>query len=899
MKRAIRKPSAASAEVVCQLTPLQGLAEASSESGDGWVCRNDDPQFKVNFPRGGTLAQPGWLRLEYDFVCDEPTVHQLYPDFGQGYTPETVVTRNVEHSGSVQLIFHSQGGLAGVRLDPAMHQVRFAIRNVRLRWSQHLSAAAQESGDAGLDEYAFQPLKEVRGEAEGDFEWQSLGTDPCLRVVRAGRDVALKAGWYRCSVNVAYERERQLAKVYFDPGSGFSERDVVALVLSSGEPTERLVYLPQGSRALRFDPQERKGRFRIEKLSFIPMAARLAISECLERLLEAGEVSGSLSPDALQAELASSAAAQGISLAELLNRRYQESFAEPTRSLDYDNWIEEVEASFLPSPEEMAARLRALEKRPVISVIVPVYNPDEALLRACLDSVKRQSYPHWQLCIADDASPAPHVRTVLEAYRQQDSRIKVAFRGENGHISAASNSALALAEGDFVTLLDHDDLLAEHALAFVAVAVNEHPEASIIYSDEDKVDEAGQRFDPHFKSDWNPDLLYSHNYVSHLGVYRRDLLDRVGGFRQGVEGSQDYDLLLRCLPYVDHRQVVHIPRVLYHWRSVMGSTAMSSSQKDYTWAAGLKALKEYFARHQPEGVVVGKGPVANTYRVTWPVPAPAPLVSLLMPTRDRRDLLEVAVRSILERTAYQNYEILILDNGSELEETLAFFDRIQAEDPRVRVLRYDYPFNYSAINNFGVHHARGSTIGLINNDVEVIEGDWLDEMVGHVCRDDIGCVGAKLYYSNDTIQHAGVILGLGGVAGHSHKHFARDHSGYFHRLLLTQNLSAVTAACLLVRRSVYERVGGLDEENLRVAFNDVDFCMKVADAGLRNLWTPFAALYHHESVSRGKEDSPEKIQRFSREIEYMRERWGEVLDHDPFYSPNLTRDYEDFSISSR
>lgn len=564
----------------------------------------------------------------------------------------------------------------------------------------------------------------------------------------------------------------------------------------------------------------------------------------------------------------------------------------------YQRWIQCVEQPSLPSLKNMGADVTEIESKSLISIITPVYNTPEKYLRLCIDSVLAQSYPHWELCIADDASTELHVRKVLTEYQKRDPRIKVVFREQNGHISRASNSALALATGDYVALLDHDDALPEHALYLMAHAIAEHPEAQIFYSDEDKIDINGKRSDPHFKSDWNPDLFYSQNYVSHLGVYKRALLNTIGGFRPGVEGSQDQDLLLRCLPHVDNKQIIHIPKILYHWRTVEGSTAMASGEKSYTTDAGIKALTEYFAQHGPAGIKIEAGLVPNTYRVRWPIAAPAPLVSLLIPTRDRKSITEIAVRSILEKTTYPNYEIIILDNGSEEPETLDWFTAIQQENARVQVLRYDHPFNYSAINNFGVQHAKGSLIGLINNDVEVISPDWLTEMVSHAVREDIGCVGAKLYYSNDTLQHAGVILGIGGVAGHSHKYFPKDHPGYFSRLVLPQNLSGVTAACLIVRKSVYDEVGGLDEVNLKVAFNDVDFCLKVREAGYRNLWTPYAELYHHESISRGAEDSPEKQARFRSEIEFMQNKWGDALKREPFYNPNLTQDRGDFSIGN-
>ena len=567
------------------------------------------------------------------------------------------------------------------------------------------------------------------------------------------------------------------------------------------------------------------------------------------------------------------------------------------QAIAYANWIETYEKPNWPTKSNISKSISQLKFRPLISVVIPVYNPHDIYLRACIETVLNQSYPYFELCIAEDKSTKSHVQKTLQEYENKDHRIKVVYREQNGHISHASNSALELANGDYIALLNQDDLLSEHALYYMALAINSNPQAKILYSDEDKIDEFENRYEPHFKSDWNPDLFFSQNYVSHLSVYKRDPLMAIGGFRQGVEGSQDQDLLLRCLPHIAKGEIIHIPHVLYHWRALEGSRALDSGEKSRTTEAGIKALSDYFDSQGMASVKVEANIVPNTYRIKWPVPQPEPLVSLLIPTRDRRDLVEVAVRSILNKTTYNNYEILILDNGSVESETLEFFKTAQNEDIRVRVIRYDHPFNYSAINNFGLRYAKGDLIGLINNDVEVISPDWLSEMVSHAVRPDIGCVGAKLYFSNDTIQHGGVILGLGGVAGHSHKHFSRDNFGYLYRLMVTQNYSAVTAACLLVRRSIYLQVNGLDESNLKVAFNDVDFCIKVREAGYRNLWTPFAELYHHESVSRGAEDTPEKRARANAEIDFIKLKWGDLLKEDPYYSPHLTKDREDFSIN--
>ena len=563
---------------------------------------------------------------------------------------------------------------------------------------------------------------------------------------------------------------------------------------------------------------------------------------------------------------------------------------------DYTAWLKRFDQCDSHQTQQQMDCIQQMQSKPLISIIMPTYNAPLQLLREAIESVIAQTYPYWELCIADDASTDSGVRKVLESYQHKEKRIKVTYREQNGHISTASNSAIALVSGDWIALFDQDDLLSTSALYHIAKEINNNPLAAIIYTDEDKIDEKGVRFSPHFKSDWNPDLLFSQNYVSHLGVYASWLIKKVGGFRTGVEGSQDHDLILRCLPYISDAQVIHIPKVLYHWRAIAGSTALAADGKSYTTDAGVKALSDYFSSVDTK-ISITAGQLPNTYKVCYPIPEPNPLVSLLIPTRDHRALTETCVRSILEKTTYQNYEIIILDNGSEETETLEFFEQIQLEDARVKVYRYDYPFNYSAINNFGASKASGSIIGLVNNDIEVISANWLGEMVSHALRKEIGCVGAKLYYSDGRLQHCGVILGIGGVAGHSHKYFNGSAHGYFSRLRLTQSLSAVTAACLLVRKEIFQQVGGLDEKNLKIAFNDVDFCLKVREAGYRNLWTPYAELFHHESISRGAEDTPEKAARFEKEVLFMKSKWGTMLSEDKYYNKNLTNIHEDFSLA--
>jgi GT2 family glycosyltransferase len=386
----------------------------------------------------------------------------------------------------------------------------------------------------------------------------------------------------------------------------------------------------------------------------------------------------------------------------------------------------------------------------------------------------------------------------------------------------------------------------------------------------------------------------SQNYISHLLVVKKVLLDEVGVFREGYEGAQDYDLILRLSESLNENEITHIDQILYHWRACEGSTALNVNEKEYTSEAGLNALKSHLSNKKYQ-TQVDKGMLPNTFKVSYPIEK-EPLVSLIIPTRDGYDILSLCIQSILDNTCYRNYEIVIVDNQTTDLQTLAYFKSLTEKYSHIRILKYNKPFNFSAINNFAVSQVKGEVIGLINNDVEIITSSWLKEMVGHALRPEIGAVGAKLYYDNDTIQHAGIILGIGGVAGHSHKYFTKDAHGYFSRLKIIQNLSAVTAAALVVKKSLYMEVGGLDEEHLKVAFNDVDFCLKLQAKGYRNLWTPYVELYHHESVSRGAEDTEEKKIRFEKEVHFMKKKWGNTLKRDRYYNRHLTLKDEKFGI---
>lgn len=569
---------------------------------------------------------------------------------------------------------------------------------------------------------------------------------------------------------------------------------------------------------------------------------------------------------------------------------------------NYREWVQSFDTLKLADTINYRARIEGMmeTERPLISIVMPVYNTPEPWLIKAIESVRDQYYPNWELCIADDASSEPHVARILADFAKRDQRIKVITRSENGHISAASNSALGLATGEFCGLLDHDDELAPHALAEVITALEARPDVSFIYSDEDKIDEAGHRTDPYFKPDWNPDLLRGQNYTCHFSVFRTSRLREIDGFRVGLEGSQDWDLTLRATAGLPDAKIHHIPKVLYHWRAIPGSTALVIDQKDdYPFIAAKQALRDHLDRQNIKAELI---PVEGRHwRIKYPLPATPPKVSLIIPTHNGYELLRTCLDSVRSRTDYPHVEIIVVNHRSDDATILKYFQKIQAEG--LRVLDYDGEFNFSAINNFAVKHATGAVIGFLNNDLEAIHADWLSEMVAQASRPEVGAVGAMLYFPDDTVQHAGVILGIGGlngtpsVAGHAFKDARRRSEGQRNRLRLVQNYSAVTAACLVIRREVFDAVGGFDETHLAVAFNDIDFCLRVRRAGFRNLWTPFAELYHHESASRGVEDSPDKLDRFAGEIATMRQRWGPQLDHDPAYNPNLTGEFEDFSLA--
>lgn len=565
-----------------------------------------------------------------------------------------------------------------------------------------------------------------------------------------------------------------------------------------------------------------------------------------------------------------------------LTERFQKS------EIDYKEWLEKN----MPARQELDRQEKHKFKyAPKISILVPVYNTPETFLRQMIESVQKQTYGNWELCIAN-ANPAnEQVKVILKEYTANDARVKVTDVPENEGIAQNTNKALEIADGTFIGLLDHDDGLAENALYEVVKELNKAVDTDVIYTDEDKVSTAmDEYFSPNFKPDFNLDMLRSNNYFCHFFVAKKELIETVGGFRGEYNGAQDYDLFLRCIEKAE--RIAHIPKILYHWRVHQESTADNPLSKMYAYDAGQKAIEQHLKRC---GVTaeVSKTENLGFYRVKYQQEG-SPLVSILIPNKDQKDTLDQCLKSIEARTDYENYEIIIIENNSTEQETFEYYKQIK--NPKIRVIEWKDEFNYSAINNFGVRHAKGEYLLFLNNDIEVINSDWLGEMLSNCQREEVGAVGAKLYYPDNTVQHAGVIVGIGGVAGSVFVGLKRGYTGYMHRASIQQNLSAVTAACMMVKKSVFEEVGGFEEE-LKVAFNDIDFCLKIREKGHLIVYDPYVELYHYESKTRGAEDTTEKIRRFQSEIEYMRSHWSSILKNgDPAYNPNLSLKKWDYSL---
>lgn len=558
---------------------------------------------------------------------------------------------------------------------------------------------------------------------------------------------------------------------------------------------------------------------------------------------------------------------------------------------DYPEWNELTKTT----EEELAAQKKTVfDYMPRISVVIPAYKTPERYLAAMLDSLLAQTYGNWEVCVADGSPRGESVERVLKRYAIKDERIRYVILGENKGISGNTNAAIEMATGDFVALADHDDTLAPDALFECVKAINSDPEIDVVYTDEDKLDiDGGELFEPHFKPDFNPDLLTSVNYICHLFVVSHELLAEVGGFRQEFDGAQDYDFIFRCTEKA--RKIYHVPKALYHWRCHQNSTSSNPESKLYAFEAGARAIKAHYERVGIEALSVEKGVDYGIYHTTFKITG-EPLVSVIIPNKDHTADLDLCMRSIIGKSVYKNLEFIVVENNSTAPETFEYYEKIQKEFDFVHVVKWEREFNYSAINNFGVTFAKGEYLLFLNNDTEIINPESISEMLGFCQREDVGIAGARLLYSDETIQHAGVVVGFGGIAGHTFIGLHKAESSYFNQAMCARDYSAVTAACMMSKKSLFNKAGGFSED-LAVAFNDIDYCMKIRSLNKLVVYAPYALFYHYESKSRGLEDTPEKVERFNREIKKFSEKWPDILrEGDPYYNPNLTLRKSNFAL---
>ncbi|MCP5503325.1 MAG: glycosyltransferase [Leptospiraceae bacterium] len=547
----------------------------------------------------------------------------------------------------------------------------------------------------------------------------------------------------------------------------------------------------------------------------------------------------------------------------------------------YEIWIKEIEG------RNEINILSDFKKKPKISIILATYNSDLTYLEECIESILKQKYSNWELCIADDASTDVEVKKVLQAYSEREEKVKIIFREKNGHISAATNTALSLASGEYITMVDHDDIVPSHALLEFVSLLNKNPNAELIYSDEDKIDKNGKRFGPFFKPDFSPDTFNSIMYIGHLTLYKRSIVEEIGGFLEDYCGCQDYEMTRRYIGKVGYSNIYHIPKILYHWRVAEGSIAENPENKPYAFENAKKAIK----RDLKEQCTVENGVFKGVYVVKYKADF-SKKVSIVICTRDKVSLLRSAINSILNKSTYTNYEIVVVNNNSIEEETLNYFKEIVKLKNPITIIDDYSKFNFSKLNNKAVSMCSGEFIIFLNNDTEIISKSWIEDLLGYAQKSHIGAVGAKLYFEDYTVQHAGVIAGLGSenIAGHVFRGVNREHSGYYGSLMVPYNYSAVTAACMMVERKKFEEVDGFDEE-LEIAYNDVDLCFKLLNKGYYNVVLPFVELFHYESKTRGIEDTKEKLKRFEKERNYMSKRWKSIIEGDPYYNKNLSLHY--------
>lgn len=699
--------------------------------------------------------------------------------------------------------------------------------------------------------------------------------------------VPLRGGWYYLEVALVRNNGNRIASV---------EASTPASKVTFEVPTNlrgtvrEVIELPDGTASVHWIPSSGPGYFTQTPLLLHEIST---LESALRRAYRAAD-------DLWRLRNTRSAARVGLTWTGIL-RDLRDAYQRTAR-LRIDRLLGNDYPGFLavhdrPSEAQTRALRRAaaaMTDAPLVSLLMPLRNGVPALFEASLRSLSDQVYSRWELIVVAAPECPAGVRELARSWVARDRRIRVLDFPDHA-VGAETinllNAAIGESRGEFVARLDAHDRLHPRALFLMVEESVRNPGAGLLYSDEDAIDAEEVRQDPRFKPDWNPDLLASHHYIGSLAVYRRDLVARPGGYAAGFEGAEDYELALRCSRAPGEGRIMHVQQALYHRHRTRAATPV---QEAAAHEAGTRALQAHIGG---TGVTIEDGASPGEYHAIYPLPVPPALVSIIIATRDKPALLRNCVEGILHRTDYARWELLVVDNDSTDSEALAYLDTLRL-DPRVRVLRHAGAFNYSAINNEAARHATGEVLVLLNNDIEVISPGWLTEMVRHALRPEIGAVGAKLLYPNGMVQHAGVVTGIGGVAGHVHRFLKDEDPGYCHRAALVQNLSAVTAACLAVRARLFAESGGLDEVHLPVAFNDIDLCLRLCEAGYRNLYTPYAKLYHHESMSRGRDDTPEKHARYRSEFDYMRKRWGDRLQRDSAYNSNLTLDLENFSLKT-
>lgn len=716
----------------------------------------------------------------------------------------------------------------------------------------------------------------LAGVSESNQIWTILESKPSIELKLAA---IVPTGWVRFGINTT-EPIMFLLSCFSAEGTEATRK---VLISCEGKKLSSLPFeIPPSTTRLQLSPVASDGTFQIDEITIEKINALQRTADVAKRYTSSPKVF------IRKCRRAVAILKQGGWRA-LRARIFSESAHET-----YKGWVTSFDTLTEKHREFAQKDIATWENPPLISIVVPVYNPPLDFLQKAIDSVKAQYYPHWELCLCDDASPNEAVRTLITNEANNDSRIKFVFREKNGHISKASNEALSVATGEWIGLLDHDDELTADALYRVVRHIRDYPKVRMLFSDEDFLDHSGNRVRPIFKSDFNPDLMLSQNAITHFLVAKRSLVNAIGGFRDEVVGAQDWDLALRLSEQLSLSEIIHIPEILYHWRMHDASTASNTDAKEYVKEAQLRVIRDHLARTKSKGVVTLMQEIPHT-RVHFPLPSPAPRVSILIPTRDQQKILSACINSIIKKTSYPNYEIIVLDNGSVEPQTLEYFKTF--DGTKIRVERIDIPFNFSRINNLGVAKAQGELLLFLNNDIEVTDGEWLSEMVSQKMRPGVGVVGARLYYPNGTLQHGGVVFGIGGIAGHSHKGRWRGDPGNWGKIALPSTFSAVTGACLLTSKKLFEEVGGFNETDLPIQFNDLDLCLKIGATGQRCVYTPFAELIHHESLSRGHEVKTQDRDRFESERAYMKKTWGKVLENDPYYNPNLSNLIEDYSLA--